>query len=114
MLFNPKDYPMGRYVIHCPTYDDAQNFLEYMAKNEHLSRGEVFSKLNVYKRYGNNTCYRPVHKGCAYGSLGLYRSEGCIILSASDFDFSEDNQLPDISLDSDDATAFDRFISSFI
>ncbi len=111
MQFDLWKYKDRKYIMHCKSEQEAVEFLTYLRKHGYVwctdeDYTEYYTKWEVYEE---QTCYYFNE-----GRFGAYddAAENRIILEYSDFDWSNDIDI--LELTADDNQKFDNFIVSCI
>ncbi len=83
MKFNINNYK-GKYVMHCKTEEEANNFLAYLdSVGRKWCTGESYKNRTSYDMYEEDTCYY-FNEG-SYCNIDWFRENNYTILEWSDF-----------------------------
>lgn len=67
-----KEFLENKIVLNCKTRETAQNFFNYLDKNNYINKEETKELLRVWNEYEENTCYQYEDKRLYYDSKYYY------------------------------------------
>lgn len=106
------DDDYNNYVMHCPTEEQANIFLEHLHNiGKTWCDKTSYLDANEYRYYREDTCYAFTLG--EYADLEFYNEDGAIVLEFDDFDWGRGKEYEGLEIDISEKSKIDDFLGIF-